>query len=389
MKYIILIAFFSSIDILFGQTTSSFSFHSEILNENRNIRIHLPKSFDTSTNVHYPLTLALDGEYLFYSILGVSEVLTTRQIVPESIVVGIDQNYIIEEPYSARWFDCSYDYKTGKLKEKGIIFKTFIEEELLPFLTQTYKVGKFKTIAGHSFTANYINYFLDDSVFSGFIAISPYIPNSSEDYVTKSIANTTTSKYYFLCTGENDLSGHIPQIKRQHDAIFSQSKNPNFKYAFKNYEDESHMSLTVRSISDALSLMYSDFSPIYALNLESELSKEKDLISYLIKRYENIESTYGLSIPFREDDLVSISWLIEKQKNWDQLKQLGEMEVELYPESVYGYYTIAIAEEKKRNFSVALENYKIGYSKLGDDVTNKSDFYSDIERVEKLMNKKK
>jgi predicted alpha/beta superfamily hydrolase len=378
----------ATINTMFAQTTTSLTFHSETLNENRNIRIHLPKSFDSTDNIKYPLTLVLDGEYLFYSIMGVGEVLTTRKIMPETIVVGIDQNYIVKDPYSARWFDCSYDYKTGEMKEKGIKFKTFIENELLPFLTKTYKIAKFKTIAGHSFTANYINYFLDSSMFNGFIAISPYIPESLEENIKNSIEKADKNIYYYLCTGENDLSGHIPQIKKQDSTIFSQSKNPNFHYDFKDYKGESHMSLTVRGISDALSLMYSDFSPIYTLDLDSVLIKENDLISYLINRYNNIETTYGISIPFREDDITSISWIIEEQENWDKLKQIGEIEIDLYPESVYGYFMLALSEEKKHNLPIALEYYKKGYAKLGDDVGNKSDFYADIERVEKLMKEK-
>lgn len=388
MRKIILISFLATINALFAQTTTSLIFHSEILNEDRNIRIHLPKSFDATNNVQYPLTLALDGEYLFYSLMGVSEVLTTRKIMPESIVVGIDQNYIVKDPYTARWLDCSYDNKSGELKEQGLKFKTFIENELLPFLTKKYKVGRFKTIAGHSFTANYINYFLDSSMFSGFIAISPYIPNSLEEHVKYSIEKADKNIYYFLCTGENDLSGHIAQIKKQDSNIFSQTKNLNFHYNFKNYEAESHMSLTIRGISDALSLMYSDFSPIYTLNIDAELIKENNLISYLKKRYNNIETTYGISIPYREDDITSISWIVEEQENWDELKQIGEMEIDLYPESVYGYYMIALSEEKKNNLAAALEYYKKGYAKLGDDVGNKSDFYADIERVEKLMKEK-
>ena len=77
-----------------------------------------------------------------------------------------------------------------------------------------------------------------------------------------------------------------------------------------------------------------DFSSIHELSLESKLIKEKDIISFLNKRYENIEHTYGISIRLREDEIKSISWIIEKQKNWDLLKKLGELGMKLYPESV-------------------------------------------------------
>jgi len=369
-----------------AQTTFSFIFKSDVLKEERNIRIHLPKSFDVTNSKSYPLIIALDGEYLFYSIIGVSEVLTFREIIPETIVVGIDQNYRELGQYPARWFDCDYNHKSGKIDKKGIEFKFFIENELLPYLAEKYRVGQFKTIAGHSLTANYINFFLNNSNFNGFIAISPYIPESAEEIIKQTLKSSDKNIYYFLSTGEFDLSGHTLQIKKQDSTLFSQITNKNFKYLFKDYKEESHMSLVTRSVTDALSFMYTDFSPIYTLNIDAALVKEKDLVSYLFERYENIKNIYGLEVSLREDDITSISWVLEEQENWEQLKKIGQIASDSFPSSVYGYYMIGLAEEKKNNLNVALVYYKKGYEKLGEDVMNKEDFYKDIERVEKLIN---
>jgi predicted alpha/beta superfamily hydrolase len=388
MKKTLVIAFLIVMNALNAQTTTSFTIYSKALDEDRNIRIHLPKSFDSADQKQYPLTLALDGEYLFYALMGVSEVLQTCNIIPESIVVGIDQNYVVEDDKTARWLDCSYNYKTGELKGKGVKFKTFIESELLPFLEENYKVGQFKTIAGHSFTANYINYFLDSTLFSGFMAFSPYIPESLEESIEAGIQQVNRQMFYYLCTGENDLSGHISQIKRQDTAIFKRVNNKNFHYDFNNYLGESHMSLTVRGASDALSFMYSGFAPLYTLNNDSALMKEADLIFYLEQRYKNMASTYGISMPYREDDITTIAWIIEEQEDWNALRKIGALTTNLFPESVYGYYMLGLSEEKKNKLSAALAYYKKGYSKLGDDILNKADFYVDIERVEKMIKEK-
>ncbi|MDX1350612.1 MAG: alpha/beta hydrolase-fold protein [Putridiphycobacter sp.] len=388
MKKILVMAFIITVNALYAQTTTSFLFHSDVLNEDRNIRIHLPKSFDSTNQQQYPLTLVLDGEYLFYALMGVGEVLQTRNIIPESIVVGIDQNYVVEGEKTARWIDCSYDFKTGKIGSKAAKFKTFIDSELVPFLVENYHVGPFKSIAGHSFTANYINFFLDGSLFNGFMAFSPYIPEPLEDSIEAGIQQVNRQMFYFLCTGENDLSGHISQIKRQDTAIFKRVNNNNFHYDFKNYIGESHMSLTVRGASDALSFMYSGFAPLYTLNNDSVLMKETDLIFYLEQRYKNMASTYGISMPYREDDITTIAWIIEEQEDWDALRKIGVLTTKLFPESVYGYYMLGLSEEKKNNLHAALAHYKAGYAKLGVDILNKSDFYVDIERVEKMIKEK-
>lgn len=374
--------------MLSGQQTISIDFHSDTLNENRTIRIHLPKSYNEDNVTKYPLLLSFDGEYLFYSLMGSSEVLTIREMIPETIVVGIDQNKKEKDGYPQRWLDCDYDYQTGKLKGKGIRFLSFIKDELIPFLNKNYKIGSFYSIAGHSLTANYINYFLDDSRFKGFIAVSPYIPDASEKYIQNTLDSLQWNIYYFLCTGTGDLTMHQMQIRKQDSTLFNQINNAFFNYSFKNYENENHMSLVTRSSADALTQIFSGYVPIYTLDIDSELVKNPDLIAYLTDRYNKIKATYGIDVPMREDDLTSIGWLIEEQQNWDDLKKIADWTIKEYPNSIYGYYMLGTAQEKMNDLKAALKSYKTGYNKLGDDISNKEQFYEDIERVEKLIKEK-
>lgn len=384
----ILCSWILSLNFVYAQKTYSFNFHSDILNENRTIRIHLPKSYTEEDSTKYPLLLSFDGEYLFYSIMGTSENLSFREIIPETVIVGIDQNKEEKDGYPQRWYDCDYDYGTSKLKDKGLKFMAFIQNELIPYINNNYKIGTFYSIAGHSLTANYINYFLDDTRFKGFISISPYIPESIEDNIKNTLTVSSKMTYYFICTGSNDLSGHIPQIKKQDSLLFSQIHNDKFNYLLKDYMNENHMSLVTRSMVDALTHIYSGYAPIYTLGIDSVLIKEPNLLTYLFDRYENIKYTYGINIPIREDDLTYISWLIEEQENWDELKEIGDLTIKILPNSVYGYYMLGLSQEKKNNLQSALDSYKMGYSKLGNNITNKEQFYDDIKRIENLLRKK-
>lgn len=388
MRLIILILFLA-VHFAKAQTTTSFQLHSRLLNENRTIRIHLPASFDPKTDKEYPLILSLDGEYLFYSLLGPYEISSIQKNIPETIIAGIDQNYP-DGNYTARWNDCSYDYNSGEIEGKGILFRQFILQELLPYLSANYKTGKFKSIAGHSYTANYINYFLSDSTFSGFIAVSPYIPESSESQISQFIKSRKQDTYYYLSTGENDLSGHIPQINRQDSTIFSKSDNVFFHYTFKNYENETHMTLASRSIMDAILHVFSGYAPLYALeDGDSVLFRQENLLDYLKNRYENIQKIYNITIPVREDELAYIWGILEEKEDWKQLNEIGKYTIKHYPESIYGYYMRGKAEESLNNLENALKLYKEGYAKLGEDILNKSDFYENIQHVETLIEQRK
>lgn len=160
-------------------------------------------------------------------------------LIPEVVVVGIDQNAISEEGEALRWTDCDYDSKSGLPEKKGKDFFNFISLELLPYLESTYRLNDFKTIIGHSLTANYINYFLADSInrFNGYIAISPYIPKAFRDQMGTVIERQSSLKFYSLSTGQNDLKGHREVILELDSSIISKTDTPNFIYSMHNYQE--------------------------------------------------------------------------------------------------------------------------------------------------------
>lgn len=375
--------------LLNAQTTLSDSLPSNILKETRHIRVHLPKTFATNEGKTYPLILALDGEYMFYSVVGNTELLTTNGKIPEVIVVGIDQNYVDATGNYARWNDCSYNSGTGFVQNKGKDFKKFIELELLPFLEHEYRVGQSKTICGHSLTANYINYFLLDKThqFNAYISISPYVPEALFDSLYHSLNNCQENIFYYLSTGENDLSGHKKNIQSIHTTVFSRIDNGNFRLMYDEFKNETHYSLVSRSLPIALKAAFRIYAPIDDAEYEQILNEQHPL-DYLQKKYQSIKEIYGIDLKFREDDLNNIAWIAIEIEDWKALKNISDSTIHLYPESVYGYYNLALVYEKESNYEKALELYEQGYSKLGEDVLNKDDFYKDIRRMKIQLNKK-
>ena len=86
--------------------------------------------------------------------------------------------------------------------------------------------------------------------------------------------------------------------------------------------------------------------------------------------------------------MLYVSFIAESNEDWDNLFEIGKLTVHIYPESTYGYKMLATVEEKKGNLENALLLYKTGYGKIPAWVTNKEEFYSDIERVEELLKKR-
>ena len=365
-----------------AQTTLFDTIESSILLENRPLKVHLPKSFSKKNQKTYPLILTLDGESVFYSIVGNTELLTINDYIPESIVVGIDQNYMESNDKYARWNDCDINYDTGLPENKGVNFKKFISSELLPYLEKKYKIGQSKTICGHSFTANYINYFLLDErpVFNAYISISPYIPKALFKTVFNNLNSSKENIFYYLTTGENDLSGHKINILEANELVFSKIDNKQVRFVFDDFKQESHYSLISRSLPTALKKAFQKYAPIGDEEYEMILS-DNNALDALREKYEDIRLVYGIDMPYREDDLNSISWIAEEREQWSLLREIGDLSISIYPKSPFGYYNLGLANEKSENYEKALEFYKKGYSQLGNEIVNKNDFYRDIERM--------
>ncbi len=368
---------------LTAQENRTIEFNSKILSEKRVINIYIPESYNTLEK-SYPVIYSLDGEYAKLSLNGTMDYYSFWDKTPECIIVSIDQNYLdtVENKYK-RWIDCSYSSDSGLPKNKGIDFKKFISNELVPFIDSSYRTTDFRTIIGHSFTANYVNYFLLDKepLFNGYVAISPYYASNGLDTLKTIVENLKKPIFYYVATGEKDLSGHIKSVS-EFDKLFAKIDNENFVYEMFDMENNNatHYTIFPIAIPAAIEHLFSAYSPINE-NEFRRILKVDNKIDYLTERYANIKAIYGIEIPIRETDINTVAYAISKKKQWDQLKQIAELTIEIYPESYLGYWTMGEYFEKSGDFISALQKYELGFSKLGDDILNIEDFQKDIDRV--------
>lgn len=379
----LLLVLIQSLTQALGQTTTTFALESKFLGEQRNIKVHIPKSI--SGDETFPVVITLDAEYMFYNFVGASELLSISEFMPQAIIVGIDQNYKLknEERFS-RWRDCDYDGKTGNLLPSGQKFKDFILQELIPYIQANYKTTNYVALAGHSFTGNFVLHFLNEKNISGVLAFSPYIADAAIPKMPESIGQITSEKYLYISTASDDLRMHRSKLLLEDSTIFSPLSSNTFHYTFDNFDDETHMTLTYRSAFNGLKFLFKDFSPIYKLDY-SETTAIEDYVSFLKNRYEHIQIIYGISMPFRDEDLSELVWTAAEKEQWSEVEKLAMLQIETYPLNYSGYYSLGSYYEGVSNYKMALENYEKGYSLLGPEVSNKDDFYQDILRIKKLM----
>ncbi len=342
--------------VFFGNSQAIYeSFRSIKLDQNRELKIQLPRNYKKNVDKTYPLIIVLDGDYLFEPVAGNVDYFSYWEDMPESIVVGVNQRKTRED-------DCRYDKAEYLPTLKGSEFFEFIGQELLPYLNKTYRTAQLKIVVGHDYTANFINYFLfkDNPIFQGYICLSPELaPPMAERIVSK--LTTSPEMWYYLATATNDAEN----IKKEVIALDEKLKtieNPELDYAFDNFDESSHYTLVGRAIPKALEGIFEMYRPISKKKYkEVLLTLETSPYDYLVDMYKTTEQLYGIKRKIRINDFIAVSTAIEKNENWSELEPLGKLAIKQHSDLMLGYYYLGMFYEQTGEPKKAMRAYESGF----------------------------
>lgn len=239
--------------------------HSRVLNQDRQIYIHVPQLDSADMNKALPVLYLLDGENHFHILSAYIEYLRHWQVIPPIIVVGIvsvDRVKDLTPVNSLINFFGKADstYKTSGGNEQ---FFNFIQQELMPYIKANYKTSSFKIFAGHSFGGlTAINCMLmRPDMFDAYIAISPslwfgnkYVLQLAEQKLPKL---PMRNKYFFYSVGNEDGTFRSDLLK--FDKLVQRDSLKTFKHEYKYYPYEDHMTEPIPAYYDALRFVYKNW----------------------------------------------------------------------------------------------------------------------------------
>ena len=128
---------------------------SKVLNQDRDIQVYLPDSYNSSEQ-NYDVLYVLDSQWYFSSGVSVQKALRTPGAIPEMIVVGIKNS----NPMRRTLF--------GDESDK---FTSFLKEEVIQLIDSNYRTTKERIIFGWEAAAYYISELIlqEKNLFSGAI----------------------------------------------------------------------------------------------------------------------------------------------------------------------------------------------------------------------------
>ncbi|WP_148781108.1 alpha/beta hydrolase [Aquimarina intermedia] len=332
------------------------TFRSIKLDQNRDLKIQLPRNYDTNEKKIYPLIIVLDGDYLFEPMAGNVDYFSYWEDMPESIVVGIVQD-------KTRMEDCRYDEAEFLPVNKGAQFFEFIGQELLPYLNQTYRTAELKIIVGHDYTSNFINYFLfkENPIFQAYINLSPELAPPMADRISNILTTSSQELWYYLATATNDAD-NIKKNLIALDENLSVIENPEVNYSFDNFNESSHYTLVGRAIPRALESIFEMYRPISKRTYkEVILPLETSPFEWLVDLYKTTEKLYGIKRQIRVNDFIAVSTALIKNENWDELEPLGKLATKEHPETMLGHYFLGMHYEQIGEPKKAMRAYENGF----------------------------
>ncbi|RAV29673.1 alpha/beta hydrolase [Sinomicrobium soli] len=366
--------------VLLSAQYKKIRFPSKKLEQDRTVYLHVPEDHDPSRK--YPLILVLDGDYLFETVMAASRFFSYNDQMPQSIIAGIAQE-------GHRLSDCNYNEDTGFPAGKGNAFFEFISEELLPSLSQKYKLADFKVIVGHGLTANFTNYFLfkDKPLFDAYIALEPSFAPNVDQYLLSRLETLSSARFYYLVAAEKNRDPRTATAIDELHGQLSAIGNKKLHYHYKQVPGADNYTVALEGIAHSLFHLFTPYHPISPEAYREELLtyEKAPLFSYLEEKYRSAEETFGISKDVRLNDIMAVYSACLEKEDIPSLEQLAKLGKKTFPDTALGFFFEAEAHEKTGETKKALRTYEKAFVMKEIDFMTKDLIQERIFAIKKDM----
>ncbi len=377
-------------NLIIGKTDS---LRSEILDETRNIWVHVPDEAAGAIfgQTSYPVLYLLDGPGHFHAVTGMLKNLGDNGIVPRMVVVGIP-NTDRTRDLTPTHVDVMFgDSAFARTSGGGAKFMDFVEKELIPYVESKYPVTGYRTFVGHSFGGLSAVYSLlsRPHLFSNYVAIDPslwwddwrmvqWADSIFKDESMKGkalyigVANTMEEGMEIdrVLRDTARSSNHIRSILTFINQAETE-KSSGLNFGWKYYADDDHGSVPLITEYDAFRFLF----PWYRLKGMNEFFQEdaektvQELITKLDDHYSRISEHFGYQVLPPESEVNSLGYNL-LNANSDMAKAMFELNIKNYPGSANVYDSMGDYQLSQSDTLQAVEYFRKALE-LGDNPITK------------------
>jgi len=353
------------------------SLYSDILEENREIIVHLPSGFwgmDENLN-SYPVTFVLDGESQFLNTVSAIDYLSSAPLgndaMPRTIVVGIpntNRNRDLTPTKGVMGRDSTMLDITGG----GPKFLEFIVKELTPYIDSLYPTSTHRTIIGHSLGGliAFDALLKERNHFNNYLVLDPALDYDNGSYyneVLDSLNTANLNEENLFIARANTLmtflnnkdipedTSDIVKLTQANQNLENAAANSewNLNYTYKFFPNENHFSIPYPAIYEAMKYFYSFYPFREIANYYHPTYQNKtDLVARLKVHYQAISDKMGYKIQPMEGYLNSWAFGMVHFQRLDLAVQMFDYNIEIHPNkaTVYnskGYFLMGQGRKKE------------------------------------------
>ncbi len=239
---------------------------STILKEDRPIHVFLPAGYRPDSSDRYDVVYVLDGEMLARFFPPIREFDEINELIPPVIIVGVDNLYWNDGQQSSRERDLLPAHVAGSPLSGGADkFLGFLQSELIPYISRTYRTTGKNTLFGHSYGGLFTMYALltRPEAFESYIASDPALwwNEGAVNMLAETALQRIPPSVRTLFIGGR--SGQINEAFgiRRMTALLRAHAPQTLRWKSVAQPDEDHGSVRLKNIYDGLRFTYFGRSP--------------------------------------------------------------------------------------------------------------------------------
>ncbi len=298
------------------------SLPSKILNKTVTLSIHLPQDYDSS-NRHYPVLYIMGSDYrarfaMFASTLDYMG----DKLVPPMILIGVD----LPEGNGVL-LPTATDHDTT-IPDSYI---RFFENELLPYVVNTYRAAPFDVLFGASNSGFFTIYTMLNrpELFDAFLATSPSfhrdLPAMQQHQLKTKLPKAFSESKTLQVIYSDDDFDEIVKLLPDFSATLIMHKPENLTYAVDQFTNQGHV--PVMDITKHLLNLFPNYKPVEKL----------DKLNKLRRHFVTLSKRYGYEMQPPISTIFSLGADLIRGKNIADAEKVFQYALETYPNNEQSY----------------------------------------------------
>lgn len=371
-------------EIVIGQRDS---LYSEILEEKREIWVHVPDGGGIFAQGAYPVLYLLDGPGHFHAVTGLLQNLSANGLMPAMVVVAIPNTDrtrdLTPSHVDALWGDSAFVRTSGG----GDRFLGFMEKELIPYVEQNYPVTSYRTFVGHSFGGlASINALLNHpTLFSNYVSIDPSMWWDDRVMEKQALelldATALEAKSLYLGVANTmppgmdleEMKGDTTDDTRHIRSIMSfisvlEQAGSSLEFAWDYYPDDDHGSVPLITEYDAFRFLFSWYrlEGLEAFGNPEAEDAPSEFLEQITAHYDMVSKRFAYTVKPDEQTINQLGYAFMNREKPLTAKALFELNINNYPESANVYDSMADFFLEQADTLQAIANFEKALE-LGDN----------------------